>query len=48
MFKIYSQQLSYTSHSSVNYSYHAVPYIPSTYLSYKWKTPPLWQKVKKN
>lgn len=35
-----SQQLSYVSYSNVNYSHHAVYYIPSTYLSYNWQVVP--------
>lgn len=37
--RIYSQQLSYISHSSVSY-HHVVHYLSSTYLSYYWKFVP--------
>ena len=38
--RIYSQQLPYITNNSVNYIYHVVHYIPSTYLSYNWKFVP--------
>ena len=33
-------QLLYITYSSVNYIYHVVHYIPSTYLPYNWKFGP--------
>ena len=38
--QVYSQQPSYVTYSTVDYIYHVVPYIPSTYFSYNCKVVP--------
>ena len=46
MFKIYSQQLANIPCSVVNYSHHAVHYIPRTYVSFNCKFVPFdWKFV---
>ena len=35
--RIYPQQLSHRIYKGINYSYHVVHYISTTYLSYNWK-----------
>ena len=38
--ELLSQQHSYITHSSVNYTYHVVHRAPSTYFSFNWKFVP--------